>query len=99
MTGIGGIFLKCDDPKKMNEWYAKNLGLVTNDYGALFEFRNTHNPSEINYLQWSTMKKDSTYFDPSEAQFMINYRVDNLVELEKELKKRRCYYLRFNRRI
>ncbi len=27
VTGIGGIFFKCEDPKQMNDWYAKNLGL------------------------------------------------------------------------
>ena len=27
VTGIGGIFFKCDGPKKMNEWYEKNLGI------------------------------------------------------------------------
>lgn len=86
VTGIGGIFFKCEDPKKMNDWYSKNLGLVTNDYGSLFEFRNTHKPEEINYLQWSTMKNDSNYFEPSDAKFMINYRVADLVALEKELR-------------
>jgi prolyl oligopeptidase PreP (S9A serine peptidase family) len=51
VTSVGGTFFKCEDPKKMNDWYSKNLGLVTNDYGSLFEFRNRHNPEEINYLQ------------------------------------------------
>ena len=32
------------------------------------------------------MKDDTTYFKPSEKEFMINYRVENLVELVKELK-------------
>ena len=26
-TGIGGIFFKCKDPKKMREWYKTHLGL------------------------------------------------------------------------
>lgn len=38
VTGIGGIFFKCKDPKKMTEWYQKNLGLSTNPYGATFEW-------------------------------------------------------------
>jgi len=36
-TGVGGIFFKCKDPKKVREWYAAHLGLNTNQYGAVFE--------------------------------------------------------------
>ncbi len=24
VTGIGGVFFKCNDPKGMNDWYVKN---------------------------------------------------------------------------
>ena len=27
VTGIGGIFFKSDDPKKLYEWYEKHLGI------------------------------------------------------------------------
>ena len=36
---------------------------------------------------WSPFKNDTTYFSPSEKQFMFNYRVENLVELLKVLKE------------
>lgn len=39
VTSIGGIFFKCKDPKKMREWYATHLGLKTNKYGSVFEWR------------------------------------------------------------
>ena len=39
VTGIGGIFFKCKDPKKVREWYQTHLGLNTNEYGAVFEWR------------------------------------------------------------
>src|SRR6476661_1172083 len=32
VTGIGGVFFKCKDPKKVTEWYQKHLGLNTNPY-------------------------------------------------------------------
>ncbi|MFA4979074.1 MAG: VOC family protein, partial [Sphingobacterium sp.] len=38
VTGIGGIFFKCKDPKKVRAWYADHLGLATNSYGAVFEW-------------------------------------------------------------
>lgn len=87
VTGIGGIFFKSENPDKMKEWYNKNLGFVTDDYGSPFEFRNAENPDEINYLQWSPFPQDTKYFTPSKKEFMINYRVENLVELVAELKK------------
>jgi hypothetical protein len=31
VTGIGGIFFKCKDTKKIKEWYSKNFGLNMNE--------------------------------------------------------------------
>ncbi|MEO9805802.1 MAG: VOC family protein [Reichenbachiella sp.] len=87
VTGVGGIFYKCKSPQKAKEWYSKHLGLVTNEYGSLFEFRQGASPDKIGYLQWSPMGSDTEYYAPSKSEFMINYRVDNLVELLKVLKE------------
>jgi predicted enzyme related to lactoylglutathione lyase len=87
VTGIGGIFFFADNPAKTREWYSQNLGFETNDYGSTFECRNLHDPEEINQLQWSPFKKDSTYFAPSQKEFMINYRVQNIEALVKKLKE------------
>ena len=61
------------------------LGLVTDDYGSTFEFRNTNDPDKINYLQWSPFTEDTDYFDPSKREFMVNYRVENLEKLREVL--------------
>lgn len=87
VTGIGGIFFFTDNPKETREWYAKNLGLDTNDWGSTFESRNINNPEEINSLQWSPFKNGSEYFAPSKKEFMINYRVQNIEGLVKNLKE------------
>ena len=58
-----------------------------NQWGSSFEFRNTHRPEEINYLQWSPFQEDSDYFSPSNKPFMINYRVQNIEGLITELRK------------
>ena len=86
VTGIGGIFFKSQNPAEMNDWYSSNLGLVTNEYGSLFEFRHGANPDAKGYTQWSPFKDDTTYFEPSKKDFMINFRVENIEELVKELK-------------
>ena len=87
VTGIGGIFFKSKEPDKVKEWYQKNLGLITNDYGSLFESRSIDNPDKKEYLQWSLFPENTNYFDPSKKDFMINYKVENLTELVEELKQ------------
>ncbi|NUM31226.1 MAG: VOC family protein [Bacteroidetes bacterium] len=86
VTGIGGIFFFADSVEKTKNWYKNNLGLETNDYGSVFEFRNANRPNEINYLQWSPFKKGNKYFEPSKREFMINYRVNNIEGLIRKLK-------------
>jgi len=87
VTGIGGIFFRSKNPAGTKEWYSKNLGLAVNDYGSTFEFRNVNRPEEINYLQWSPFEEGTDYFNPSEKEFMINYRVQNIEGLIKKLKE------------
>lgn len=87
VTGIGGIFFKCKDPKKMREWYKINLGLNTNQYGAVFEWRQGADTSKKGFTQWSPFNEKTKYFEPSTKDFMINYRVENLELLVAELKR------------
>ncbi|WP_353050423.1 VOC family protein [Chryseobacterium sp. ISL-6] len=87
VTGIGGIFFKCKDPKKMREWYKDHLGLNTNEYGAVFEWYQGADNSKKGFSQWSPFNEKTKYFQPSEKDFMINYRVENLEKLVEELKK------------
>ena len=87
VTGIGGIFFKCKDTKKITEWYKTHLGLDTNEYGANFEWRQAEDPTKTGSTQWSPFAETTKYFEPSTKDFMINYRVENLEELVEQLKK------------
>lgn len=86
-TGIGGIFFKCKDPKKVREWYKTHLGLNTNEYGAVFEWYQGVDSTQKGFSQWSPFKETTKYFEPSTKDFMINYRVVNMEALVAELKK------------
>jgi len=86
VTGLGGVFFKTTDPKKMIAWYGKHLGLPVDDYGASFKSID-HDTNVPATTVWSPFKEDTTYFNPSEKPFMFNYRVENLVELLKLLKE------------
>lgn len=87
VTGIGGIFFKCKDPKKMREWYKNNLGLNTNAYGAVFEWYQGDDSTKKGFTQWSPFNEKTKYFEPSTKDFMINYRVENIAGLIEQLKK------------
>ena len=87
VTGIGGIFFKCKDPNKMREWYQTHLGLITNQYGAVFEWRQGADTAKKGFTQWSPFSDKTKYFEPSTKDFMINYRVENLEALIDQLKK------------
>ncbi|RUT68957.1 VOC family protein [Flavobacterium cupreum] len=87
VTGIGGIFFKCNDPEKMRDWYKTHLGLDTNDYGATFEWTEATDSAKKGSTQWSPFPEATKYFEPSAKDFMINYRVADLEALVAELKK------------
>ena len=87
VTGIGGIFFKCKNPKLMREWYSTHLGLQTKQYGAVFEWRQGADTTKKGFSQWSPFSEKTKYFEPSTKEFMINYRVENLEELINQLRK------------
>ncbi len=86
VTGIGGIFFQSTNPEEIKAWYGKNLGLAIDDYGSPFEFRNANRPDEINYLRWSPFEPGTDFLAPSKKTFMINYRVQNIEGLVRNLR-------------
>lgn len=87
VTGIGGIFFKCKNPDQVKEWYKTHLGLQTDEYGTNFEWRQASDSTKKGFTQWSPFSDSTKYFGPSKQDFMINYRVENLVALVGQLGK------------
>ena len=85
VTGIGGLFFKCNDPEKVKQWYKEHLDLPVDDWGASFEWRDKEEPDQVCHTAWSPFPADTDYFGPSQKEFMFNYRVENLQELLKVL--------------
>lgn len=85
VTGIGGIFFKCNDVEKVKSWYAKHLGLNVDKYGTTFEWLDAGGKVK-GYTQWSPFSVKTKYFNPSTKDFMINYRVENLERLVGQLR-------------
>jgi predicted enzyme related to lactoylglutathione lyase len=80
VTGLGGVFFKSDDPKKMKEWYKKHL-----DIGDIFQWHDMALDSPA-VTTWCPFKKDTDYFNPSNKPYMFNYRVRDLKELYDKFK-------------
>ena len=87
VTGIGGVFFKSKDPEKLKAWYQQHLGLNATEYGAVFEWYEGEDGKTKGLTTWSPFKDSTKYFEPSTKDFMINYRVADLVALVEELKK------------
>lgn len=86
VTGIGGVFLKCKgDSKALAAWYQQHLGLPLESFGGAILKWPDDKAEDQGMTVWSLAAKDSQWFSPSESAFMINYRVDDLVTLIKQL--------------
>lgn len=85
VTGLGGFFFKCDDPTTIKEFYKNQLGIPVDQYGWTFWWKDKDGNDCS--TQWSPFKADTKYFEPSQKQFMMNFRVDNLEALLEALKE------------
>jgi hypothetical protein len=85
VTGIGGVFLKAGDPTTLSEWYAKHLGFVLEPWGGAILKWPEDTADDRGLTVWNLAEQSSTWFAPSESSFMINYRVDDLEALAKDL--------------
>jgi len=91
VVGIGGVFIKSKNPEALKSWYRTHLGMDIQEWGGVtFHWRTPENPDQDGATVWSVFDESSTYFDPSEASFMINYRVENLHAVLKALRAEGC---------
>jgi predicted enzyme related to lactoylglutathione lyase len=88
ITGIGGVFFKSQkDPKALAAWYEKNLGMPLEPWGSAV-LRGGGDQSEKGMgTAWKVTDKDSDFYAPSESNFVINYRIDNMDEMVAQLNK------------
>ena len=75
VTGIGGVFFRAKNPKTLQEWYVRHLGIEPDAEGfVVMKWGGDHAGSTV----WAPFPADTEYFGPVTAAFMINYRVDDL---------------------
>lgn len=93
VTGIGGIFFKASNTKKLAGWYRRHLGLPVDEqwFGWSFEWRDAKQPKKKGSTVWSLFEPDTKYFGPGKKPFMVNYRVADLAAVLAALKKERVW--------
>lgn len=80
-VGVGGVFLKSQDPKSLSAWYASHLGI--NSGGDTYLFFD--GPESAGMTVFSHFPSDSAYFGDGPQGFMVNLRVDDLDQLLGQL--------------
>ena len=87
VTGIGGVFFKSTgDSAALAAWYHKHLGMPLEAWGGAILRWPEDRAEDRGLTVWHVAEKDTRWFSPSGASFMINYRVDNLVALLAQLR-------------
>ena len=84
VLGVGGIFFKSPDPKKLFEWYTKWLNMELTEWGIAYD------PKDLpanGQTVWNAFDATTDYFDPSTKGFMFNLIVDNVEEAIKQVKE------------
>lgn len=92
VTGIGGIFFKSADPRRLCAWYREHLGLDVTDWGGVI-FPWGGPDSAPGMTLWSPFAADTEYMAPSASTFMVNFRVADLDGLLVALRAEGCNVL------
>lgn len=85
IIGVGGIFFKAKDPERLYQWYEKHLGLKRAPHGAGVAIP-WPKPDQRGFTAFAIFPKDTEYFNPSRASFMLNFCVADLDGLLKNLR-------------
>jgi predicted enzyme related to lactoylglutathione lyase len=80
-VGVGGVFLKARDPKALAKWYAEHLGIPDQGGGSL----GFDGPESAGMTVFAHFAADTKYFGEGAQQVMVNFRVDDMDELLKQL--------------
>lgn len=77
--GVGGVFFRSIDPKRLAAWYKEALGIETEAWGTTHgtSFSPQAMPANA-FTVWSTFASDTEYFGLLSQSFMINLVVDDL---------------------
>lgn len=76
VSGIGGVFFRSRDPKTLNDWYSKHLGIEIPAW-----------EQQAGTTAWAAFDADTDYFGRPDQPFMINFRVNDLAAMLAQLRE------------
>ena len=85
VTGVGGVFLRSADPKALGAWYAKHLGMNVEEWGGAILRWPDDKANDDGVTVWNLTEQGGSWFEPSKSAFMINYRIDDMAGMVKQL--------------
>lgn len=85
VTGIGGVFLKAKEPKALAAWYAKHLNITLSPWGGAKFVWSDEVPPGTGTTAWNLFPADTKYFGAGTQTAMVNYRVDDLDAMLKQM--------------
>ena len=94
VTGIGGNFFKAKDAPALQAWYRRHLGIDVQEWGgAAFTWTDLEGKAVGGTTIWSVEADQGEHFAPSQAGFMVNYRVEDVHRLLALLQEEGCNVL------
>ncbi|MEM0909684.1 MAG: VOC family protein [Pseudomonadota bacterium] len=84
ITGLGGVFYMVKDPEATRQWYKDKLG-IDGEYGPQLDWAEETGEKPYSLISHFS---GNEYIKPSEHDFMINLRVDDLDGFVDVLKSR-----------
>lgn len=86
VTGIGGVFFRAADKgSDLVDWYVKHLGLSKEEWGGVVLNWKDDQAEDGGMTVWHAADSDTEWFSPSKSPFMINYRIDDMDGMIKQL--------------
>jgi predicted enzyme related to lactoylglutathione lyase len=80
ISGIGGFFFRSKDPKKLGKWYEENFGINSEESNEVWM-------QNAGPTVFAPFHEDTDYFGSKKQQSMMNFRVNDLDAMLKQLKE------------
>lgn len=93
VTGLGGVFFRSKNPKRLANWYRQHLGLdVTTEGGQTFwpfQWKQRRGAKRNGVTIWAPFPARSRYFGSQRQPIMMNYIVEDLDRVLRALRSER----------